>query len=188
MAGPYANDGDIRKRLFSKSDTEFDIRPFLSNRSFMLCSCPYMSEEEDDEDMPVDCECDGKIHLDENFAGKVEKVFMDPLTQEQDLEPQFKFIKTGWTKKRPNELKLKVIRIDDASIKSCSGELLLRGERCVEKIKGRRYFSIFMDGTFKLKITPTAALLKELKAKGNRKEELTYRPIRFDLIAEENER
>jgi len=175
--------GDIRKRLFSRSDTEFDIRTFLEKRIFKLCSCPYTSLGSDEE--YCGCDCEGKIVMDAGYTGNVSGVYMDPGVsgEERDFRPTFKLPKTGWNKNRPNEVKLKVAKSEDPYIKSCSGEFLIRGEKCVELVKGRKYYTFFLTAVLNFTITPSPLRIREL---GGSKKQIKFKEICFDLISEED--
>jgi len=171
-----------RERIVSKSDADFDLRPHLFNKTFCLCRCDYLSEEEEEEDLP--CECAGEITFDDDLGGRVDMVYMDPLDGTTDFAPKFKALKTSWSKKSPNLLKLKMLEIEDCYVKSNKGEILIRGEKCVEMVKGRKFLTIFFQGTFNLSITGSPLLMKKLERKKN---PIKYKEINFDLILEDPE-
>lgn len=175
-----------RERIVSKSDADFDLRPHLFNKTFCLCRCDYLSEEEEEEDLP--CECAGEITFDDDLGGRVDMVYMDPLDGTTDFAPKFKALKTSWSKKSPNLLKLKMLEIEDCYVKSNKGEILIRGEKCVEMVKGRKFLTIFFQGTFNLSITGSPLLMKKLERKLERKKNpIKYKEINFDLILEDPE-
>jgi len=81
-------------------------------------------------------------------------------------------------------LKLKMLEIEDCYVKSNKGEILIRGEKCVEMVKGRKFLTIFFQGTFNLSITGSPLLMKKLERKKN---PIKYKEINFDLILEDPE-
>jgi len=163
--------GNIRQRLFSKSDTTFDIRPFIKNRSFLLCRCFVYEEEEDYNG----CECDGRICVNEDLSGSVGSTFFNPLVteEEQEVDVGPRFTKSTWSKARPNEMKLTFKSAADPSVKSVTGQILVSAERSVERVKGRKLISIFLTGVFNLSITLN---------KASTRKPIKFREIKFDLV------
>jgi len=134
-----------RKRLFSQSDSNVDIRNLILGRAFVLCFCDNF-----------DCECEGEVQFAESLKGQVgvvENLYIDPRDESDvDLEPKLSFAKTGWKAKEPNCIKFKLGGVSTPGVISSSGEVTLTANRVVEMVKGRKELSTVITGKMGLSL------------------------------------
>jgi len=166
---------DERKRLFSQSDSNVDIRNLILGRAFVLCFCDNF-----------DCECEGEVQFAETLKGQVgviENLYIDPREgSEVDLEPKLSFAKTGWKAKEPNCIKFKLGGVSTPGVTSSSGEVVLTANRVVEVVKGRKELSTVIMGKMGL----TLKLGEEFTAAGFRSP-MKFKDLECNLFMIEEE-
>jgi len=170
-----ATSEEERRRLYSQSDNNVDIRNLILGRAFVLCFCDNF-----------DCECEGEVKFDESLKGQVgvvENMYLDPREDSEiDLEPKVSFIKTGWKAHEPNIIKFKLGLVSTPGVLSSTGEMVLTASRLVEMVKGRKELSTVITGRLGL----TLKLGKEYTDAGYRSN-MKFKDLECNLFMIEEE-
>jgi len=183
-----ASNSNARTRLYSKSDFAFDVRPYLINKSFMLCGCEYSEPEE----TFAPCDCNAEISFDSSHCGTVTGVFFNPISNNlpeenvDDLMPPFKSTKTSWNSDRPNKLNLTFRKVKNRQITSVKGKINITGERGIEVEKGRKLRCMYFTVEMTFGVNGSKAFLKILKDRFTdeaAKNPIMFKSIKFDMIS-----